>query len=40
MISVVGLTPRIFKSWEDETMNYSSSIPGNNLHVIFDNYSY
>ena len=40
MISVAGLKPRTFKSWTDETMNYLSLKPGNNLHVIFDNYNY
>ena len=29
-----------FQSWGDEIMNHLSSMPGNNLDVIFDNYSY
>ena len=29
-----------FQSWGDEVMNHLSSMPGNNLDVIFDNYSY
>ena len=40
MISVAVLKPRTFNSWADEIMNYLSSMPGNNLHVILDNYSY
>ena len=40
MISVAGLKPHTFKSWADEIMNYLSSMRGNNLHVIFYNYSY
>ena len=40
MISVAVLKPRTFKSWADEIMNYLSSMPGNNLHVNLDNYSY
>ena len=40
MISVAGLKPHTLKSWADEIMNYFSLMPGNKLHVIFDNYSY
>ena len=40
MISVAGLKRHTFKSWADEIMNYLSSMRGNNLHVIFYNYSY
>ena len=36
MISVAGLKLCNFKSREDRKINYLSSIPGNNLHIIFD----
>ena len=39
MISVTGLKLHFFKSWADK-MNYLSSVPGNNFHLIFGNYSY
>ena len=38
MVSVARLKSHTFKSWADEIMSYS--VPGNNLLVIFDNYSY
>ena len=40
MISVAGLKLRTFKSLADGIMSYLSSMPGNNFHVIFDNYRY
>ena len=40
MISVADLKPHTFKSRVDEIINYLSLMAGNNLHVIFDNYSY
>ena len=40
MISVADLKLRTFKSWADEIMNDSCSMPSSNLHVTFDNYSY
>ena len=40
MISFADLKPRTFKSLPDEIKNCLSSMPGNNLRVIFDNYSY
>ena len=40
MVSVARLKSHTFKSWADEIMSYLSSVPGNNSHVIFDNYSY
>ena len=40
LISVAGLKPHTFKSWADEIMNCLSSMPGNNLNVIFNNYRY
>ena len=39
-ISIAGLKPPTFKSWTDQITSYLSSIPGDNLHVIFDNYGY
>ena len=39
MISVADLKLCTFKLWAIEIMNYLSSMPGNNLHVIFDNSS-
>ena len=40
MISAAVLKPRTLKSWADKRMNYLSSMPVNNFHVIFDSYSY
>ena len=40
MISLAGLKPRTFKSLADAIMNYLSSMPGNNIQVIFHYYSY
>ena len=40
MISVAGLKLHNVKTWADEIMIYLSLMPGNNLHVIFDSYSY
>ena len=34
MISVAGFKPSTFKSWADKTMNYLSSMPTCNLHVL------
>ena len=40
MISVAGLKPRTFKSWANNIMSYLSTLVGDKLHVIFDNYAY
>ena len=40
ILSVATLKSRTVKLWADEIMNYFSSMPANNSHVIFDNYSY
>ena len=40
MISFADLKPRTYKLLPDEIKNCLSSMPGNNLRVIFDNYSY
>ena len=40
ILSVATLKSRTVKSWADEIMNYLTSMPANNSHVIFDNYSY
>lgn len=40
IISVTGLELHLFNSWADKIMNYSSSVPGNNLHVIVGYYSH
>ena len=38
--SVTGLELHLFNSWADKIMNYSSSVPGNNLQVIVGYYSH
>ena len=40
MISLAGLKPRTFESLADAIMNYLSSMPGNNVQVIFHYYNY
>ena len=40
MIPIAGIKPRTFKSWADAIMRYLNSMPGNILHIVFDDYKY
>ena len=39
MISVKNADPTIFLSWPKNVFSYIHSLPGDNLHIVFDNYS-
>ena len=38
LIPIAGLKPRTFKSWANQIVAYISLIPGDELHVVSDNY--
>ena len=40
MVSVAGLAKRTFRCWTERFVKQLSPLPGENLHVLFDNYNY
>ena len=40
MIRIGNLKPHTYRSWANQIKGYLDSLPGNSLHVIFDDYSY
>ena len=40
MIGIGNLKPHTYRSWANQIKGYLDSLPGNSLHVIFDDYSY
>ena len=39
MISMKNANPPIFLSWAKNVFSYIHGLPGENLHIVFDNYS-
>ena len=39
MISIKNTNPPIFLSWAKNVFSYIHGLPGENLHIVFDNYS-
>ena len=40
MISIKNANPPIFLSWAKNVFSYIHGLPGDNLHIVFDNYSH
>ena len=40
MISIKNANPPIFLSWAKNVFSYIHRLPGDNLHIVFDNYSH
>ena len=40
MISIKNANPPIFLSWAKNVFSYIHDLPGDNLHIVFDNYSH
>ena len=40
MIPVNKISPRTFRRWCDNVFDYIKSLPGDTVHIVFDNYAY
>ena len=40
MISIKNANPLIFLSWAKNVFSYIHDLSGDNLHIVFDNYSH
>ena len=40
MVPVKKLKPRTFRRWANDVFKYMKHLPGNTVHIVFDNYTY
>ena len=40
MVSVKKLKPRTFRRWANDVFKHMKHLPGNTVHIVFDNYTY